>query len=56
MIEQFVTSKLFVLDPARGKYGLAFAKFVKIDHKQLPSIRIEGDLKVFINKNDGKKS
>ena len=40
-----------------GKYGLMFAKFVSIEtNKSLPPIRIDGDLKVFMNKNDGKEA
>ena len=56
-IEQFDVSDSFILDPYRGKYGLTFAKFVSIEtNKSLPFIRTGGDLKVFMNKNDGKNS
>ena len=40
-----------------GRYGLTLAKFVSLEmHKSLPPIRIDGDFKVFVNKNNGKKS
>ena len=56
-IEQFDVSVAFILDPATGKYGLTFAKFVSSEtSKSLPPIRIDGWLKVFMNKNEGKKS
>ena len=56
-IEQFDVIVAFILDPATGKYGLTFAKFVSIEtSKSLPPIRIDGWLKVFMNKNEGKKS
>ena len=57
MIENFDVSDLFINDPYLGNYGLTLAKFVNVEtHKSLPPIRIDGDLKVFINKNNGKKS
>ena len=52
-IKQFDVSDLFIHDPYEGKYGLTLAKFVSLGTgKSLPQIRIDGDLKVFINKND----
>ena len=52
-IDKFDVSDPFILDPYRSKYGLTFTKFVSIEmNKSLPSIRIEGDLKVFMNKNE----
>ena len=40
-----------------GNYGLTLAKFINIETcKSLPPIRIDGGFKVFINKNNGKKS
>ena len=56
-IKQFDVSDSFILDPYGGKYRLTFAKSVGIEtNKSLPPIRIDGDLKVFMNKNDdGKK-
>ena len=54
MIDKFDVSDAFILDPNEGKYRLAF--FVSVENKQLPPIRIDGDFKVFMNKNDGKKS
>ena len=51
------TRDLFILDPYVGRYGLTLAKFVSLEmHKSLPPIRIDGDFKVFINKNNGKCS
>ena len=56
-IEQFDVSDSFILVPYRGKYGLTFAKFVGAEtNKSLPPIRINEDLKVFMHKNDGKRS
>ena len=56
-IDQFDVSDAFILDPAMGKYGLTLAKFVSVEtSKSLPPIRIDGELKVFMNKNEGKKS
>ena len=55
-IDQFDVSDAFILDPAMGEYGLTFAKFVSSEtSKSLPPLRIDGELKVFINKNEGKK-
>ena len=57
MIDKFNVSDAFILDPNGRKYGLTFAKFVSIEmSKSLPPIRIDGELKVFMNKNEGKKS
>ena len=43
----------FILD----RYGLTLAKFVSLEmSKPLPPIRIDGDLKVFVNKNNDKCS
>ena len=40
-----------------GNYGLTLAKFVNVEiHKSLPPIGIDGGFKVFISKNNGKKS
>ena len=50
-INTFDVSDSFVLDPYVGKYGLPLAKFVSLKTcKSLPPIRIDGDLKIFINK------
>ena len=57
MIKQFDVSDLFISDPYLGNYGLMLAKFVNVETcKSLPPIRIDGGFKVFINKNNGKKS
>ena len=56
-IEQFDVSDSFISGPYLGNYGLTLAKLVKVEtHKSLPPIRIDGDFKVFINKNNGKRS
>ena len=56
-IEQFDVSDAFIFDPAMGRYGLTFAKFVSVEtNKSSPPIRTDEELKVFMNKNDGKKS
>ena len=56
-IKQFDVSDSFILDRYRGKYRLTFAKFVSIEtNKSLPPIRIDGDLKVFMNKNEKGRS
>ena len=56
-IENFDFSDAFILDPIGGKYGLTFAKFISVEtNKSLSPIRKDGDLKVFMNKNDGKHS
>ena len=50
-------SDSFILDPYVGRYGLTLAKFVSLEtSKPLPPIRIDGDLKVFANKNNDKHS
>ena len=55
--ENFDVSDSFISDPYLGNYGLMLAKFVNLEtHKSLPPIGIDGDFKVFINKNNGKKS
>ena len=55
MIDQFDISDSFISDPYLGNYGLTLAKFINIEtHKRLPPIRIDGDFKVFINKNNDK--
>ena len=57
MIENFDVSDSFILDLYLGSYRLTLAKFVNIEtHKNLPPIRIDGDLKVFAKKNGGKCS
>ena len=57
MIEQFDVSDAFILDLSGRKYGLTFAKFVSIEmNKSLPPIRIDGWLKISMNKNDRKCS
>ena len=56
-IKNFDISDSFISDPYLGNYGLTLAKFVNAEtHKSLPPIRIDGGFKVFINKNNGKKS
>ena len=50
-------SDSFILDPYVGRYGLTLAKFVSLEKsKPLPPIRIDGDLKVFVNKDNDKRS
>ena len=50
-IEQFDVSDLFILDSYRGRYGLTLAKFISLETKKsLPPIRLDGDLKIYINK------
>ena len=57
MIENFDVSDLFISEPYLNTYGLTLAKFVSLETcKSLPPIRIDGDLKVFINKNGKNKS
>ena len=57
MIENFDVSDSFISEPYLSTYGLTLAKFVNLEKsKALPPIRIDGDLKVFINKNGNKKS
>ena len=56
-IEQFDASDSFISDPYLSNYGLTLATFVNIEtHKSLPPVRIDGEFKVFINKNGGKRS
>ena len=56
-IENFDVSDSFISEPYLSTYGLTLAKFVSLkDRKSLPPIRIDGDLKVFINKNGKNKS
>ena len=56
-IENFDVSDSFILDSYASRYGLTLAKFVSLeDRKPLPLIRIDGDLKVFVAKNNGKRS
>ena len=56
-IENFDISDSFILDSYAGRYGLTLAKFVSLeDRKPLPPIRIDREFKVFINKNNGKRS
>ena len=51
------TSDMFISEPYFSNYGLTLAKFISLETcKSLPPIRIDGDLKVFINKNGDKKS
>ena len=51
------TSDLFISGPYLSTYGLTLAKFVTLETcKNLPPIRIDRDLKVFINKNGKNKS
>ena len=57
MIENFDVSDSFISEPYLSTYGLTLAKFVSLGtSKSLPPIRIDGDLKVIINKNGDKKS
>ena len=56
MIGNFDISDLFISEPYLSTNGLTLAKFVNLDdRKPLPPIRIDGDLKVFVNKNNGYK-
>ena len=56
-IENFDISDSFILDSCASRYGLTLAKFVSLeDCKPLLPIRIDGDLKVFVDKNNGKRS
>ena len=56
-IESFDVSDSFISDPYLGNYGLTLAKFIGLENrKPLPPIRIDGGFKVFINKNNGKRS
>ena len=57
MIENFDARNSFISDPYLSNYGLTLAKFINIEtHKSLPPIRIDGEFKVFINKNGKNKS
>ena len=50
-------SDMTISEPYLSTYGLTLAKFVSLGtSKSLPPIRIDGDFKVFVNKNNGKKS
>ena len=56
-MENFDVSDSFISDPYLGNYGLTLAKFVSLEtRKSLPPIRIDGEFKVFINKNGKNKS
>ena len=60
-IKSFDVNYSFMLDPYVGRYGLTLAKFVSLEtRKSLPPIRIfiriDGDLKVFVDKNGMNKS
>ena len=56
-IKNFDPSDLFIKEPYFDNYGLTLAKFISIEmNKSLPPIRINGEFKVFINKNNDKKS
>ena len=57
MIKNFDISDSFISGPYLSTYGLTSAKFVNLEKsKALPPIRIDGDFKVFVNKNGDKKS
>ena len=57
MIKNFYISDSFILDSYASRYGLTLAKFFSLeDRKPFPPIRIDGDLKVFVTKNNGKQS
>ena len=50
MITQFDTSDSFVRESHMNSYGLMIVKFVRLEDKgPLPPIRIDSDLKVYIN-------
>ena len=56
-IENFGVSDSFISEPTLSTYGPTLAKLVSLETcKSLPPIRIDGEFKVFINKNNGKKS
>ena len=56
-IENFDVSDSFISEPYLSTYGLTSAKFVSLEtSKSLPPIRIDGEFKVFINKNGKNKS
>ena len=53
-IENFDVSDLFILDSYASRYGLTLVKFISLeDRKPFLPIRIDGDLKVFVTKNNG---
>ena len=53
----FDVSDSFMSEPYLSTYGLTLAKFVSLEtSKSLPPIRIDGEFKVFINKNGKNKS
>ena len=57
MIENFEISNSFRLQPYAGRYGLTFAKFIDMNTKKvLRPIRIDRNLKAFMNENDRGKS
>ena len=56
-IENFDVSDSFISEPYLSTYGLTLAKFISLEtSKSLPPIRIDGEFKVFINKNGKNKS
>ena len=56
-IKNFNVSDSFILDSYASRYRLTLTKFVSLeDRKPLPPIRIDGDLKVFVTENNGKRS
>ena len=57
MIENFDISDSFISDPYLSTYGLTLAKFISLEtHKPLLPIKMDGDLKIFVNKKGDKKS
>ena len=57
MIENFDVSDSFISDSYLGNHGLTSAKFISLEtSKSFPPIRIDGNFKVFINKNGKNKS
>ena len=56
-IENFYVNDSFIREPYLSTYGLTSAKFISLEtSKSLPPIRIDGDLKAFINKKNKNKS
>ena len=56
-LKNFDVNDSFISEPYLRTYGLTLAKFISLEtSKSLPPIRIDGDLKVFINKNGENKS
>ena len=55
-IGNFDISDSFISDPYLGNYGLTLAKFISLETNKSPPIRVDGDFKVFINKNGKNKS